>query len=276
MENAGNKFPKEIEEVIAVITSNGGTPLVVCVNQKVTGVIELQDIIKPGIQERFERLRRMGVKTVMVTGDNPLTAKYIAEKAGVDDFIAEAKPEDKMEYIKKEQQAGKLVAMMGDGTNDAPALAQANVGVAMNSGTQAAKEAGNMVDLDNDPTKLIEIVEIGKQLLMTRGTLTTFSIANDVAKYFAIIPALFMVAIPQLAPLNIMGLYSPETAILSAVIFNAIIIPILIPLALKGVQYKPIGASALLRRNLLIYGVGGVIAPFVGIKLIDMIVSLFF
>ena len=276
MENAGNKFPKEIEEVIAVITSNGGTPLVVCVNQRVTGVIELQDIIKPGIQERFERLRKMGVKTVMVTGDNPLTAKYIAEKAGVDDFIAEAKPEDKMEYIKKEQQAGKLVAMMGDGTNDAPALAQANVGVAMNSGTQAAKEAGNMVDLDNDPTKLIEIVEIGKQLLMTRGTLTTFSIANDVAKYFAIIPALFMVAIPQLAPLNIMGLYSPETAILSAVIFNAIIIPILIPLALKGVQYKPIGASALLRRNLLIYGVGGVIAPFVGIKLIDMIVSLFF
>lgn len=276
VENAGNKLPKEIEEVIAVITSNGGTPLVVCVNQRVTGVIELQDIIKPGIQERFERLRKMGVKTVMVTGDNPLTAKYIAEKAGVDDFIAEAKPEDKMEYIKKEQQAGKLVAMMGDGTNDAPALAQANVGVAMNSGTQAAKEAGNMVDLDNDPTKLIEIVEIGKQLLMTRGTLTTFSIANDVAKYFAIIPALFMVAIPQLAPLNIMGLYSPETAILSAVIFNAIIIPILIPLALKGVQYKPIGASALLRRNLLIYGVGGVIAPFVGIKLIDMIVSLFF
>lgn len=276
VEKAGNKFPKEVEEVIASISGNGGTPLVVCVDQKVNGVIELQDIIKPGIQERFERLRKMGVKTVMVTGDNPLTAKYIAEKAGVDDFIAEAKPEDKMEYIKKEQQAGKLVAMMGDGTNDAPALAQANVGVAMNSGTQAAKEAGNMVDLDNDPTKLIEIVEIGKQLLMTRGTLTTFSIANDVAKYFAIIPALFMVAIPQLAPLNIMGLYSPETAILSAVIFNAIIIPILIPLALKGVQYKPIGASALLRRNLLIYGVGGVIAPFVGIKLIDMIVSLFF
>jgi len=249
---------------------------VVCVDRKVAGVIELQDIIKPGIQERFERLRKMGVKTVMVTGDNLLTAKYIAEKAGVDDFIAEAKPEDKMEYIKKEQQSGKLVAMMGDGTNDAPALAQANVGVAMNSGTQAAKEAGNMVDLDNDPTKLIEIVEIGKQLLMTRGTLTTFSIANDVAKYFAIIPALFMVAIPQLAPLNIMGLHSPESAILSAIIFNAIIIPILIPLALRGVQYKPIGASALLRRNLLIYGLGGVIAPFVGIKLIDMIVSLFF
>ena len=266
-ESAGNSFPKEVEDVIAAISSNGGTPLVVCVNRQVAGVIELQDIIKPGIQERFERLRKMGVKTVMVTGDNPLTAKYIAEKAGVDDFIAEAKPEDKMEYIKKEQQSGKLVAMMGDG---------ANVGVAMNSGTQAAKEAGNMVDLDNDPTKLIEIVEIGKQLLMTRGTLTTFSIANDVAKYFAIIPALFMVAIPQLAPLNIMGLHSPESAILSAIIFNAIIIPILIPLALKGVQYKPIGASALLRRNLLIYGLGGVIAPFIGIKLIDMIVSLFF
>ena len=276
VESAGNKFPKEVEEAIAVISGNGGTPLVVCVNKAVLGVIELQDIIKPGIQERFERLRKMGVKTVMVTGDNPLTAKYIAEKAGVDDFIAEAKPEDKMEYIKKEQQAGKLVAMMGDGTNDAPALAQANVGVAMNSGTQAAKEAGNMVDLDNDPTKLIEIVEIGKQLLMTRGTLTTFSIANDVAKYFAIIPALFMVAIPQLAPLNIMGLHSPETAILSAIIFNAVIIPILIPLALRGVRYKPIGASALLRRNLLIYGLGGVIAPFIGIKLIDMFVCLFF
>ncbi|MGN1245258.1 MAG: HAD-IC family P-type ATPase, partial [Muribaculaceae bacterium] len=240
------------------------------------GVIELQDIIKPGIHERFERLRKMGVKTVMVTGDNPLTAKYIAEKAGVDDFIAEAKPEDKMNYIKAEQKNGKLVAMMGDGTNDAPALAQADVGVAMNSGTQAAKEAGNMVDLDNDPTKLIEIVEIGKQLLMTRGTLTTFSIANDVAKYFAIVPALFMVSIPELAALNIMNLHSPESAILSAVIFNAIIIPLLIPLALRGVKYKPIGASALLRRNLLIFGVGGVIAPFVGIKLIDLIVGLFF
>ena len=212
----------------------------------------------------------------MFTGDNPLTAKYIAEKAGVDDFIAEAKPEDKMNYIKKEQSAGKLVAMMGDGTNDAPALAQANVGVAMNSGTQAAKEAGNMVDLDNDPTKLIEIVEIGKQLLMTRGALTTFSIANDVAKYFAIIPALFMIAVPELASLNIMGLHSPESAILSAIIFNAIIIPILIPLALRGVQYKPIGASALLRRNLLIYGLGGIIAPFVGIKLIDLVIGLFF
>lgn len=273
---AGNPFPKETEEVIYKITSNGGTPLVVSIDKKVAGVIELQDIIKPGIVERFKRLRKMGVKTVMVTGDNPLTAKYIAEKAGVDDFIAEAKPEDKMNYIKKEQAAGKLVAMMGDGTNDAPALAQANVGVAMNSGTQAAKEAGNMVDLDNDPTKLIEIVEIGKQLLMTRGTLTTFSIANDVAKYFAIIPALFMLTIPQLASLNVMGLHSPESAILSAIIFNAIIIPILIPLALRGVAYKPIGASALLRRNLLIYGVGGLIAPFVGIKFIDLIVGLFF
>ena len=276
VESAGNKFPKETEELVQAISSNGGTPLVVCVNKQVAGVIELQDIIKPGIQERFERLRKMGVKTVMVTGDNPLTAKYIAEKAGVDDFIAEAKPEDKMNYIRREQEAGKLVAMMGDGTNDAPALAQANVGVAMNSGTQAAKEAGNMVDLDNDPTKLIEIVEIGKQLLMTRGTLTTFSIANDVAKYFAIVPALFMVAIPELAALNIMHLHSPESAILSAIIFNAIIIPILIPLALKGVKYKPIGASALLRRNLLIYGFGGILAPFIGIKLIDMIVGLFF
>ena len=259
---AGHDFPKETEDAIQNISGNGGTPLVVCVNQKVTGVIELQDIIKPGIEERFERLRKMGVKTVMVTGDNPLTAQYIAKKAGVDDFIAEAKPEDKMNYIRREQATGKLVAMMGDGTNDAPALAQANVGVAMNSGTQAAKEAGNMVDLDNDPTKLIEIVEIGKQLLMTRGTLTTFSIANDVAKYFAIIPALFMISVPQLGALNIMGLHSPESAILSAVIFNALIIPALIPLALKGVAYKPIGASALLRRNLLIYGVGGLIAPF--------------
>lgn len=272
---AGHDFPRETEDAIQNISGNGGTPLVVCVNQKVAGVIELQDIIKPGIEERFERLRKMGVKTVMVTGDNPLTAQYIAKKAGVDDFIAEAKPEDKMNYIRREQAAGKLVAMMGDGTNDAPALAQANVGVAMNSGTQAAKEAGNMVDLDNDPTKLIEIVEIGKQLLMTRGTLTTFSIANDVAKYFAIIPALFMVSVPQLGALNIMGLHSPESAILSAVIFNALIIPALIPLALKGVAYKPIGASALLRRNLLIYGVGGLIAPFVGIKLIDLLVGLF-
>ena len=276
VESAGNKFPQDTEDIIVNVSGNGGTPLVVSVNRKVAGVIELQDIIKPGIHERFERLRKMGVKTVMVTGDNPLTAEYIARKAGVDDFIAEARPEDKMEYIKKEQAAGKLVAMMGDGTNDAPALAQANVGVAMNSGTQAAKEAGNMVDLDNDPTKLIEIVEIGKQLLMTRGTLTTFSIANDVAKYFAIVPALFMLSIPALSVLNIMGLHSPESAILSAIIFNAIIIPVLIPLALKGVAYKPIGASALLRRNLLIYGLGGVIAPFIGIKLIDMFIGLFF
>ena len=273
-EKAGNIFPTEITEKVRVISSNGGTPLVVSENDKVLGVIELQDIIKPGIQERFERLRKMGVKTVMVTGDNPLTAKYIAEKAGVDDFIAEAKPEDKMNYIRKEQQSGKLVAMMGDGTNDAPALAQADVGVAMNSGTQAAKEAGNMVDLDNDPTKLIEIVEIGKQLLMTRGTLTTFSIANDVAKYFAIVPALFITSIPALQAMNIMRLHSPETAILSAVIFNALIIPALIPLALRGVAYKPIGASALLRRNLFIYGLGGVLVPFVGIKLIDLVVSL--
>ncbi|TPD71330.1 potassium-transporting ATPase subunit KdpB [Flavobacterium microcysteis] len=274
-EQAGNSFPNDTSDRVTEISSNGGTPLVVSQNDKVLGVIELQDIIKPGIQERFERLRRMGVKTVMVTGDNPLTAKFIAEKAGVDDFIAEAKPEDKMNYIKNEQIKGKLVAMMGDGTNDAPALAQADVGVAMNSGTQAAKEAGNMVDLDNDPTKLIEIVEIGKQLLMTRGTLTTFSIANDVAKYFAIIPALFITAIPALQGLNIMHLHSPESAILSAVIFNAIVIPFLIPLALKGVTYKPIGASALLRRNLLFYGLGGIIVPFIGIKIIDMIVTIF-
>lgn len=275
-ERAGNVFPADIAEKVRDISSNGGTPLVVAENEVVIGVIELQDIIKPGIQERFERLRKMGVKTVMVTGDNPLTAKFIAEKAGVDDYIAEAKPEDKMNYIKAEQQKGKLVAMMGDGTNDAPALAQADVGVAMNSGTQAAKEAGNMVDLDNDPTKLIEIVEIGKQLLMTRGTLTTFSIANDVAKYFAIVPALFIASIPALQGLNIMRLHTPESAILSAIIFNAVIIPLLIPLALKGVAYKPIGASALLRRNLLIYGLGGVLVPFAGIKAIDLFVSVWF
>jgi K+-transporting ATPase ATPase B chain len=274
-EKAGNIFPVETAEKVRTISSNGGTPLVVSENENVIGVIELQDIVKTGIKERFDRLRKMGIKTVMVTGDNPLTAKFIAEKAGVDDFIAEAKPEDKMNYIKKEQAEGRLVAMMGDGTNDAPALAQADVGVAMNSGTAAAKEAGNMVDLDNDPTKLIEIVEIGKQLLMTRGTLTTFSIANDVAKYFAIVPALFIAAIPAMQGLNIMKLHSPESAILSAVIFNAIIIPILIPLALKGVAYKPIGASALLRRNLFIYGLGGVIVPFIGIKAIDLFVSIF-
>ncbi|WP_223649498.1 potassium-transporting ATPase subunit KdpB [Hymenobacter psoromatis] len=272
---AGQEFPSETTQQVAKVASNGGTPLVVSQDDRILGVVELQDIIKPGIQERFERLRRMGIKTVMVTGDNPLTAKFIAEKAGVDDFIAEAKPEDKMKYIRAEQQAGKLVAMMGDGTNDAPALAQADVGVAMNSGTQAAKEAGNMVDLDNDPTKLIEVVEIGKQLLMTRGTLTTFSIANDVAKYFAIVPALFMVAIPALGALNVMGLKSPQSAILSAVIFNALIIPALVPLALKGVAYQAVGASALLRRNLLIYGLGGVIVPFIGIKIIDLIVGVF-
>ncbi len=275
VEKEGNKIPVEIKDVTEKISANGGTPLVVSQNGKVLGAIELQDIIKPGIRERFERLRKMGVKTVMVTGDNPLTAKYIAEKSGVDDFIAEAKPEDKLEYIRKEQAAGKLVAMMGDGTNDAPALAQADVGVAMNSGTQAAKEASNMVDLDNDPTKLIEVVEIGKQLLITRGTLTTFSIANDVAKYFAIVPALFMVSIPGLHALNIMNLKSPESAILSAVIFNAIIIPMLIPLALRGVAYKPIGAAALLTRNLFIYGLGGIIVPFIGIKIIDLIISPF-
>ena len=275
VEKAGNHFPPEIDAKSNEITANGGTPLVVIENEKVKGVVELQDIIKPGIAERFERLRKMGVKTVMVTGDNPLTAKFIAEKAGVDDFIAQATPEDKMNYIRHEQTGGKLVAMMGDGTNDAPALAQADVGVAMNSGTQAAKEAGNMVDLDNDPTKLIRVVEIGKQLLITRGTLTTFSIANDVAKYFAIVPALFTVSIPALQALNIMSLHSPESAILSAVIFNAIIIPMLIPLALRGVEYKPIGASALLRRNLLIYGLGGLTAPFIGIKLIDLVVGLF-
>jgi len=272
---AGNAVPALTSDKVRSIAANGGTPLVVSVNNEVKGVIELQDIIKPGIQERFQRLRKMGVKTVMVTGDNPLTAKYIASVAGVDDFIAEAKPEDKMNYIRQEQANGKLVAMMGDGTNDAPALAQADVGVSMNSGTQAAKEAGNMVDLDNDPTKLIEVVEIGKQLLITRGTLTTFSVANDVAKYFAIVPALFITSIPALQALNIMGLKSPESAILSAIIFNAIIIPMLIPLALRGVQYRPIGASALLRRNLLVYGLGGIIAPFIGIKLIDMLLALF-
>lgn len=272
---SGNTVPKETEERVNAIAQNGGTPLVVAVNNDVKGVIELQDVIKPGIQERFQRLRKMGVKTVMVTGDNPLTAKYIANVAGVDDFIAEAKPEDKMLYIRKEQANGKLVAMMGDGTNDAPALAQADVGVSMNSGTQAAKEAGNMVDLDNDPTKLIEVVEIGKQLLITRGTLTTFSIANDVAKYFAIVPALFIASIPSLQALNIMDLESPESAILSAIIFNAIIIPLLIPLALRGVKYRPIGASALLRRNLLLYGLGGIIVPFIGIKLIDLLLGLF-
>lgn len=264
-----------VNKQVSAIAANGGTPLVVAADHKIVGVVQLEDIIKPGIQERFERLRRMGVKTVMVTGDNPLTAKFIANQAGVDDFIAEARPEDKMNYIKAEQELGKLVAMMGDGTNDAPALAQADVGVAMNSGTQAAKEAANMVDLDNDPTKLLEVVEIGKQLLITRGNITTFSIANDVAKYFAIVPALFAATIPGLKTLDLMNLYSPESAILSAVIFNALIIPALIPLALKGSRYRPVGASALLSRNLLIYGLGGLLLPFVGIKLIDLVVSVF-
>jgi len=266
----------QAETIVRQIAENGGTPLAVTVNQRVLGVIQLEDIIKPGIQERFARLRKMGVKTVMVTGDNPLTAKYIANKAGVDDYIAEAKPEDKMNYILKEQKEGKLIAMMGDGTNDAPALAQADVAVAMNSGTQAAKEAANMVDLDSDPTKLLEVIEIGKQLLITRGNVTTFSIANDVAKYFAIIPAVFSVTIPALNVLNVMKLSSPQSAILSAVIFNAFIILALVPLALRGVKYKPIGASALLRRNILIYGFGGIIIPFIGIKLIDLLVSIFF
>lgn len=273
VEASGKHIPVEVTDAVNLVSTDGGTPLVVTENSRVMGVIELQDIIKPGITERFERLRKMGVKTVMVTGDNPLTAKFIARTAGVDDFIAEASPEDKLNYIRNEQSAGKLVAMMGDGTNDAPALAQADVGVAMNSGTQAAKEAGNMVDLDNDPTKLIEVVEIGKQLLITRGTLTTFSIANDVAKFFAILPALFITSIPALQALNIMKLDSPESAILSAVIFNALIIPLLIPLALKGVRYTPIGASALLTRNLFIYGLGGLIAPFIGIKLIDLVLA---
>lgn len=271
-----NGNSKEIENHINEIAAKGGTPLAVAVNKKTIGVIQLEDIIKPGISERFERLRKMGVKTVMVTGDNPLTAKFIAHQAGVDDFIAEAKPEDKMNYILKEQREGKLVAMMGDGTNDAPALAQADVGVAMNSGTQAAKEAANMVDLDSDPTKLLEVIEIGKQLLITRGNVTTFSIVNDVAKYFAIVPALFAATIPGLNALNIMHLKNPESAILSAVIFNAFIIPALIPLALRGVKYKPIGATALLTRNLLIYGLGGLIVPFIGIKTIDLVVSMFF
>ena len=273
VEGAGNPYPEPTDVRVKEIAAAGGTPLVLSENERVLGVIQLEDIIKTGIGERFERLRKMGVKTVMVTGDNPLTAKFIATQSGVDDFIAEATPEQKLAYIRQEQAGGKLVAMMGDGTNDAPALAQADVGVAMNSGTQAAKEAGNMVDLDNDPTKLIEIVEIGKQLLITRGTLTTFSIANDLAKYFAIVPALFSASIPALNAMNIMRLSSPESAILSAVIFNALIIPFLIPLALRGVAYKPIGASALLARNLLVYGLGGVIVPFIGIKGIDVLIT---
>jgi potassium-transporting ATPase ATP-binding subunit len=269
----GGTPPPELDAIVQRIARAGGTPLVVAERTRTLGVVHLKDVVKGGMRERFLALRAMGIKTVMITGDNPLTAAAIAAEAGVDDFLAEATPEDKMALIKKEQREGKLVAMTGDGTNDAPALAQADVGVAMNTGTQAAKEAGNMVDLDSNPTKLIEIVEIGKQLLMTRGTLTTFSIANDVAKYFAIIPAMFLAAFPALGALNIMRLQTPESAILSAVIFNALIIVALVPLALKGVQFKALSAAALLRRNLLIYGAGGIVAPFVGIKLIDVVIT---
>ena len=269
----GTVLPKEIQAAVETISRSGGTPLVVAENRRALGVIHLKDIVKGGMRERFDQLRAMGIKTVMITGDNPLTAAAIAREAGVDDFLAEATPKDKMDLIRGEQKQGKLVAMTGDGTNDAPALAQADVGVAMNTGTQAAKEAGNMVDLDSNPTKLIEIVEIGKQLLMTRGALTTFSIANDVAKYFAIIPAMFAATFPVLNTLNIMQLKTPQSAILSAVIFNALIIVALIPLALRGVKYRPMGAAVLLRRNLWIYGVGGIIVPFVGIKLIDMFIT---
>jgi len=266
-------FPQEVEAAVTAISRAGGTPLVVADQHHALGVIHLKDIVKGGLRDRFERFRAMGIKTVMITGDNRLTAAAIATEAGVDDFLAEARPEDKLALIRKEQRAGHLVAMTGDGTNDAPALAQADVGVAMNTGTQAAKEAGNMVDLDSNPTKLIEIVEIGKQMLMTRGALTTFSIANDVAKYFAIIPAMLIAAFPMISPLNIMGLASPASAILSAVIFNALIIIALIPLALKGVTFRPLGATALLQRNLLLYGAGGLFAPFLGIKLIDVLVN---
>jgi K+-transporting ATPase ATPase B chain len=268
--------PADLDATVERIARDGGTPLVVAEREnstpaRVLGVIQLKDIIKGGIRERFDRLRAMGIRTVMITGDNPLTAAAIAREAGVDDFLAEATPEDKMALIKREQAGGRLVAMTGDGTNDAPALAQADVAVAMNTGTQAAKEAGNMIDLDSNPTKLIEVVEIGKQLLMTRGSLTTFSVANDVAKYFAIIPAMFIAAYPELNALNIMRLASPQSAILSAVVFNALIIMVLIPLALRGVRYRPAPAAVILRRNLIIYGIGGIIIPFIGIKLIDVL-----
>ena len=269
----GGTLPPEIEKSVETISLSGGTPLVVATQQRALGVIHLKDIVKGGLAERFKRFRAMGIRTVMITGDNKLTAAAIAIEAGVDDFLAEAKPEDKLALIRKEQTGGRMVAMIGDGTNDAPALAQADVGVAMNTGTQAAKEAGNMIDLDSNPTKLLEIIEIGKQLLITRGALTTFSIANDVAKYFAIIPAMLMVTFPVIAPLNIMHLHSPNSAILSAVIFNALVIIALIPLALRGVKFRPLGAVEILRRNLLIYGVGGIIIPFIGIKLIDLVVA---
>ena len=272
-EENGGQIPKDLQEKVAKVSSLGGTPLVVCMNAKILGVIYLKDTVKPGMRERFDRLREMGIKTIMCTGDNPLTAATIAEEAGVDGFIAECKPEDKIDVIKKEQSEGKIVAMTGDGTNDAPALAQANVGLAMNSGTTAAKEAANMVDLDSDPTKILEVVEIGKQLLITRGSLTTYSNANDIAKYFAIIPAMFMLAIPELGVLNIMGLSTSYSAILSALIFNAIIIPCLIPLAMKGVKYRPMSSGKMLLRNMLIYGLGGVITPFIGIKIIDIIIT---
>ena len=269
----GGTIPSDLHEQVNKISSLGGTPLTVCENDRILGVIYLKDTVKPGMVERFERLRAIGIKTIMCTGDNPLTAATIAKEAGVDGFIAECKPEDKIDVIKKEQAEGKIVAMTGDGTNDAPALAQANVGLAMNSGTTAAKEAANMVDLDSDPTKILEVVEIGKQLLITRGSLTTFSIANDIAKYFAIIPAMFMISIPQLKVLNIMNLATPNSAILSALIFNAIIIPCLIPLAMKGVKYRPMSSGRMLARNMLIYGLGGVITPFVGIKIIDTLIA---
>ncbi len=273
VKSMGGTIPADLHEQVDKVSSLGGTPLTVCENNRILGVIYLKDTVKPGMVERFERLRAIGIKTIMCTGDNPLTAATIAKEAGVDGFIAECKPEDKIDVIKKEQAEGKIVAMTGDGTNDAPALAQANVGLAMNSGTTAAKEAANMVDLDSDPTKILEVVEIGKQLLITRGSLTTFSIANDIAKYFAIIPAMFMMAIPQLRVLNIMRLATPYSAILSALIFNAIIIPCLIPLAMKGVKYRPMSSGKLLARNMLIYGLGGVITPFVGIKIIDTLIA---
>jgi K+-transporting ATPase ATPase B chain len=270
---AGSTLPTDVQETVDAIARSGGTPLVVADTTRILGVIHLKDIVKGGLKDRFDRFRAMGIKTVMITGDNRLTAAAIAKESGVDDFIAEARPEDKLALIRREQSAGHLVAMTGDGTNDAPALAQADVGVAMNTGTQAAKEAGNMVDLDSNPTKLLEVVEIGKQMLITRGALTTFSIANDVAKYFAIIPAMLIVLFPVIQPLNIMGLQSPNSAILSAVIFNALIIIALIPLALRGVRFRPLGAAVLLRRNLLIYGMGGLVAPFVGIKIIDLLIN---
>ena len=273
VEQQGGIYPTDVETAVEAASRAGRTPLVVADGRKVLGVVELKDIVKGGMKERFAQLRKMGIRTVMITGDNPMTAAAIAAEAGVDDFMAQATPEDKLKRIRDEQAAGHLVAMTGDGTNDAPALAQADVGVAMNTGTQAAREAGNMVDLDSNPTKLIEIVEIGKQLLMTRGSLTTFSIANDVAKYFAIIPAMLMVTFPAMAALNIMKLGSPQSAILSAIIFNALVIVALIPLALKGVPYKPMGAVAVLRRNLLVYGLGGLIVPFIGIKAIDLVIT---